>query len=157
MGYHYSDPKRADDPHALPNIEVWHEGPGRIHREGPGDDSDGEEHEGGWFYAFGFPGCLHDGEPSGPFASEEEALADAREGLDDGTEDPEGTGHVEEGTRVRIARAASDGRFGEHVGAFGTMREEGRIGPGAGWDVYDVLLDDGTETSACGFQIEKVD
>jgi hypothetical protein len=33
----------------------------------------------GWYYAFGFPGCLWDGEPIGPFNSEAEALAAARE------------------------------------------------------------------------------
>ena len=36
-----------------------------------------------WFYWFCFPGCLPDSEPCGPFATEAEALADAREGMDD--------------------------------------------------------------------------
>lgn len=31
----------------------------------------------GWYWRACFPGCLPDGEPSGPFATEEEALADA--------------------------------------------------------------------------------
>jgi hypothetical protein len=32
----------------------------------------------GWFYWFCFPGCLPEGEPVGPFATEAEALACAR-------------------------------------------------------------------------------
>lgn len=33
----------------------------------------------GWYYWHCFPGCLPDSEPIGPFATEAEALADARE------------------------------------------------------------------------------
>lgn len=40
-------------------------------------------HEGldepGWYWWARFPGCLPDGDPSGPFDSEEEALNDAQE------------------------------------------------------------------------------
>jgi hypothetical protein len=61
MSYHYSNPTRENDPHALPDVEVFNEGPQ-------------------WFYAFGFPGCLWDSDPVGPFGSESEALADAVEG-----------------------------------------------------------------------------
>lgn len=32
-----------------------------------------------WFYAFGQPGCLHDGSTIGPFDTEAAALAEARE------------------------------------------------------------------------------
>lgn len=35
-----------------------------------------------WFWWSCFPGCLPDSDPFGPFASEDEALADAREGYD---------------------------------------------------------------------------
>lgn len=35
--------------------------------------------ETGWFYWFCLPGCLPDSEPFGPFSTESEALADARE------------------------------------------------------------------------------
>jgi hypothetical protein len=39
-----------------------------------------EEHiAGGWFWWACFPGCLPDGPPTGPFATYEEALTDARE------------------------------------------------------------------------------
>ncbi len=41
----------------------------------------------GWFYWFCFPGCLPDSEPFGPFATEDEALDDARETSGDDDED----------------------------------------------------------------------
>ena len=31
----------------------------------------------GWYWQAGFPGCLPDGEPSGPFPNEHEAIKDA--------------------------------------------------------------------------------
>lgn len=31
----------------------------------------------GWYWVAAFPGCLNDGEPFGPFATEEEAMEDA--------------------------------------------------------------------------------
>ena len=37
----------------------------------------------GWYWWSCFPGCLPDGEPMGPFETEAEALADAREGIED--------------------------------------------------------------------------
>lgn len=33
----------------------------------------------GWYWWAGFPGCLHDGEPAGPFAFSRQALEDADE------------------------------------------------------------------------------
>ena len=33
----------------------------------------------GWYWQACFPGCLPDSDPVGPFASEEEAIANARE------------------------------------------------------------------------------
>jgi hypothetical protein len=35
--------------------------------------------EPGWYWWACFPGCLPDGDPSGPFATEAEAIADAQE------------------------------------------------------------------------------
>lgn len=45
--------------------------PGKVKRTGTGS----------WFYWFCFPGCLPEGDgmPVGPFATEAEAIADARE------------------------------------------------------------------------------
>jgi hypothetical protein len=36
---------------------------------------------------------------------------------------------------------------------YGVLMEDARIGPAAGWDVYDVRLPDGSETSAYGFDM----
>ena len=100
----YSDPKRESDPHALPDIEVFHVGPGERDEcplclgADPGDcDDDGtpDEHEHatshvGYYWWPCFPGCLPDSDPCGPFASASEALADAREGVDYDEDDDEG-------------------------------------------------------------------
>lgn len=68
MSMHYSDPARAEDPHALPDVEVFYIS--EIHH--------GFE-ETGWYWWSCLPGCLPDGEAVGPFETEEEALADAQE------------------------------------------------------------------------------
>jgi len=109
MAQHYSDPKRESDPHALPDIETFqltaHEVAERDEdlcheymkrhafrlatmnsktREAMLDAIVAEEDiTGGWYWWSCFPGCLPDGEPYGPFSTETEALADAREGLED--------------------------------------------------------------------------
>lgn len=98
----YSNPRRAGDPHALPDIEVFE----RTAEECALDDDDlvheylmrfplanlnSRDHQamvaaiveeegirGGWFWWACVPGCLPDGPPIGPFDSYEEALADAR-------------------------------------------------------------------------------
>lgn len=66
MSQHYSDPARAQDPHALPNIEVFYVAPGE---DGPP----------GWYWWACFPGCLPDGEAEGPYITEAEAVLAARE------------------------------------------------------------------------------
>lgn len=75
MAQHYSNPKRENDPHALPDLEVWWES-GR-------HDTSGERQEPGFYWWSCLPGCLPDSDPSGPFETEAEALADAREGMDE--------------------------------------------------------------------------
>lgn len=92
MSQHYSNPKRADDPHALPDIETfYHEHAKRelcmlnagrkaeLYGECITDD-EGDCLGSGWYWWACFPGCLPDGEPNGPFDSKEQALADAQEG-----------------------------------------------------------------------------
>jgi hypothetical protein len=37
------------------------------------------ENNGGWFWQPGFPGCLADGDPTGPFATSQQAHEDADE------------------------------------------------------------------------------
>ena len=79
MTQHYSDPARETDPHALPDVEVFHVAPARV-------DARGYCHEPavdlppGWYWQACFPGCLPDGEPVGPFNSEQAALEDAQGG-----------------------------------------------------------------------------
>ena len=77
MAYHYLDPARANDPHALPSIETF------LAAEGELVDEDGVPMPSGWYWQSCLPGCLPDGEPRGPFPSEAEALDDARDGMDD--------------------------------------------------------------------------
>ena len=38
-----------------------------------------DESESGWYWAAGFPGCLYDSEPTGPFAYSQQAHEDADE------------------------------------------------------------------------------
>jgi len=72
--YFYTDPERESDPHALPNVEVFH-----ADRKTCDEDVFGESFTFvGFYYAFGFPGCLWDSDPVGPFDTEAKALAEAR-------------------------------------------------------------------------------
>jgi len=70
----YSDPERETDPYAIPDIEVWHtdDYPECV-------DEDGDPLVEGWYWWTCSLGCLPDGEPTGPFATEAEALADAQD------------------------------------------------------------------------------
>lgn len=97
----YSDPIREDDAYALPDIEVWSDRVSIVHcrcgdyetaydhahvedavycpsceREAESVEDTNRE---AWFYWFCFPGCMPDGDLMGPFETEEDALADARE------------------------------------------------------------------------------
>jgi hypothetical protein len=72
MSYYYSDPGREGEPGALPNIEVFY-------RDETPSGIDEVQMEPGWYWWACFPGCMPDGDPYGPYGSEEEALADARD------------------------------------------------------------------------------
>ena len=70
----YSVPSREEEPHSLPDCEVFYV-----------DDLDVEDdetvfyqREPGWYWWACFPGCLPDSDPIGPFASEREAIEDAQ-------------------------------------------------------------------------------
>ncbi len=86
MTQQYSDPRREDDPYALPDVETFEVDergyvggePFALPHE-PGDEAMGLA-EPGWYWWPCFPGCMPDSDPVGPFATEEEALADAQEG-----------------------------------------------------------------------------
>ena len=101
MSQHYSDPEQELSPTSLPDVEVWEDYISIVHSR-CGDFKVGRESESargfcpscdratcvdevettektGWFWWTCLPGCLPDSDPYGPFASEAEALADARE------------------------------------------------------------------------------
>lgn len=80
----YSDVTREDDPYSLPDIEVFHHDCTSTEEPCPfaSEESAEFECERGWFYWFCFPGCLPDSDAIGPFDTEEDALADAREGME---------------------------------------------------------------------------
>ena len=105
MSQAYSDPTREDDPRTLPNIEtfeltalevaemeedlIWeymrrHEYRlasmnGKVREAMLDAIVDEEQITGGWYWRAGFPGCLPDGDPIGPFRTEAEALEDAQD------------------------------------------------------------------------------
>lgn len=95
MSQHDSDTTREDEPTALPNLETfiatYTECPecGRqlisdtlcVQMACPDCDRQpiARKQGEGWFYWFCFPGCLPDSDPIGPFDSEADALADARD------------------------------------------------------------------------------
>lgn len=90
MPYYYRDERLAEDPHSLPDVEVFwtrYYHCERCEHTDMGNDPcscggkpTGKDYQAasGYFYASGFPGCLWDSDPIGPFDTEEEALADAR-------------------------------------------------------------------------------
>jgi len=94
MSQHYSKPERASDPHALPDVEVFHVSAQDFADAGP-DTWHAErlttleyrptacEELAGWYWQACFPGCLPDGEPQGPYATEAEAIAAVQEGSED--------------------------------------------------------------------------
>lgn len=86
----YSNPERENDPHALPDIEIFHHTHAKrelcalnaghkaeLYGECITDD-EGDCLGSGWYYWYCLPGCLPDSEPIGPFSTEIEALADAQ-------------------------------------------------------------------------------
>lgn len=76
----YSDPKRVDDPHALPDVEVFYMDEDEAEAYGRGTEC---TYGRGWYWQACFPGCLPDSDPIGPFTTEAEALADAQSGAED--------------------------------------------------------------------------
>jgi hypothetical protein len=78
MSFEYFDPRRESHPTALPDCEVFYV-------DGTDEeqvDEEGEPLKEGWYWWSCFPGCLPDSDACGPFETEEEALADARDGLE---------------------------------------------------------------------------
>ena len=82
MSYHYSNPDREAESGALPDVEVFHT---NVLVEGFYDPETNwvKMPDMGYYYAYGFPGCLWDSDPVGPFDTEVEALTAAREGVEE--------------------------------------------------------------------------
>lgn len=90
MAQHYSSERRAEDPFALPDLEIFYYD---AKTDPPLVDSEGcANEESGWYFWYCQPGCLPDGDGTahGPYASEAEALADARLNQDDDGYDEDG-------------------------------------------------------------------
>ena len=91
MAQFYSDESRENEATALPDAEVfYHEHAKReLCALNAGDkadlygecilDSEGDCLGTGWYYWYCFPGCMPDSDPIGPFATEREAIDDARD------------------------------------------------------------------------------
>lgn len=77
----YSNPEREEDPYALPDVEVFYVSQDDCDEDArQTENEEGIDYTGpGWYWWACSPGCLPDGDPVGPFGSEEEALADARD------------------------------------------------------------------------------
>ena len=83
MSQFYFDPSRENETHALPDAELFY-----VNKYGLLDgeqfyldrqDGTYQLAEEGWYYWACFPGCLPDGDPIGPFETEDEAMEDARD------------------------------------------------------------------------------
>src|SRR5262245_16664866 len=111
MTQFYTNPAREHEPGALPDAETFCLSQTAAEerflcRECGGYANDMREHdyvnaprgvehefqpwEPGWYWQACFPGCLPDSEPNGPFATEQEAIDDARSnaGAGDDDDDP---------------------------------------------------------------------
>lgn len=73
----YIDPSRENDKWSLPDGEVFYaeEGDWQV----DAGDGDSVNNDAGWYWWCCLPGCMPDSEPTGPYDTEEEAIAEARE------------------------------------------------------------------------------
>ena len=91
MSYEYSDKSRESEEHALPDIEVFESeeytqpngyilgSAMEVTKKGLRITDPEWYTAPGFYFAFGFPGCLWDSDPVGPFDTYEQALTEARE------------------------------------------------------------------------------
>lgn len=75
----YTDPSRKQVSTALPDAEVFQVGDNSDCRFWPTDE-DWENVAHGFYWWSCFPGCLPDSDPTGPFATEALAIANAQDG-----------------------------------------------------------------------------
>ena len=81
MSQHYLYESDEDSPTRLPSLEVFWMSAEDIAVDWI--DGDGDPMGPGWYWWTCLPGCLPDSDPFGPYDSEDAALLDAREGLED--------------------------------------------------------------------------
>ena len=74
MSQVYSNPSREHETYALPDVEVFW-----LDVKSDTKDAEGASLPSGWYWWYCFPGCLPDGEPNGPFETEEAAIKNAQE------------------------------------------------------------------------------
>lgn len=74
----YSESDRETETYSLPDVEIFYRTKAE-NREYGNLDGDGEPMPRGYYYWHCFPGCLPEGEPIGPFETEDEALEAAQE------------------------------------------------------------------------------
>ena len=73
----YSVPSQGDDPHSLPDCEVFYFSQNDADYRGAYGEDDWPMPP-GWYWWSCFSGCLPDSDPIGPFDSEREAIEDAQ-------------------------------------------------------------------------------
>jgi len=85
MAQVYSNPAGESDPYALPDCETFYLSQLEINYNWNWWALENQDHadeytltEPGWYWWSCFPGCLPDGEPFGPFVTEQEAISDAQ-------------------------------------------------------------------------------
>ena len=78
MSRHHSNEARGEKGWSLTDVEVFYAGRGDL----PADD-DGTLSDAGWYFRFGFAGCIPESSPFGPYTSEAAAIAAMREVCDD--------------------------------------------------------------------------
>ena len=88
MSYYYVDASRESEEHALPDVEVFYmtasdfinsDEDSWMHERMADDRDCDADSLAGYFYAYGFPGCLWDSDPAGPFDTALQAFESARE------------------------------------------------------------------------------
>jgi len=74
----YSDPRRAEEPPALPDVELFRftELEANYNLQNLDHANENTLTEPGWYYWYCQPGCLPDSGPIGPFATEAECRRD---------------------------------------------------------------------------------
>ena len=75
-GYHQFTSEVGEDEYGC--FEVFYDDADEANGHARNFDGDGEPVQAGWYWWACFPGCLPDGDPSGPFATAKEAFDDAR-------------------------------------------------------------------------------